>query len=254
MPSRFYYPPPWPNTPEITLPDEVFHHAITVLRMRVGDVCELFDGKGHCATIELIQIDKKSARARWLSTPTLRIDNESALNITLAQCLSSAEKMDWTIEKAVELGVNRIVPIFSTRSQIKLSSERSDKKMAHWQRIIVSACAQSGRNVCPELRAPMSLSQWLGQSTDEDATEHEPTCRLILHPDTQLPHTLSQLAQPATRTIHLLVGPESGFDDKELILAKQAGYQATLLGPRVLRTETAGLATLAAIQALWGDF
>ncbi len=254
MPSRFYYPPPWPNTPEITLPDEVFHHAITVLRMRVGDVCELFDGKGHCATIELIQIDKKSARARWLSTPTLRIDNESALNITLAQCLSSAEKMDWTIEKAVELGVNRIVPIFSSRSQIKLSHERSDKKMAHWQRIIVSACAQSGRNVCPELLAAMSLSQWLGQSIDEDATEHEPACRLILHPDTQLPHTLSQLAQPATRTIHLLVGPESGFDDKELILAKQAGYQATLLGPRVLRTETAGLATLAAIQALWGDF
>ena len=244
------------------MPDEVFHHAVTVLRMRVGDVCELFDGKGHCATIELIQIDKKSARARWLSTPTLRIDNESALNITLAQCLSSAEKMDWTIEKAVELGVNRIVPIFSTRSQIKLSSERSDKKMAHWQRIIVSACAQSGRNVCPELRAPMSLSQWLGQSIDEDETEHkinhkiehEPTCRLILHPDPQLPHTLSQLPRAATRTIHLLIGPESGFDDKELILAKQASYQATLLGPRVLRTETAGLATLSAIQALWGDF
>lgn len=262
MPSRFYYPPPWPNTPEISLSDEVFHHAVTVLRMRVGEVCELFDGKGHCAAIELIQIDKKSARARWLSPPTLQISNESPLNITLAQCLSSAEKMDWTIEKAVELGVNRIVPIFSSRSQIKLSHERSDKKMAHWQRIIVSACAQSGRNVCPELLAPMSLSQWLGQSIDEDETEHkinhkiehEPTCRLILHPDPQLPHTLSQLPRAATRTIHLLIGPESGFDDKELILAKQASYQATLLGPRVLRTETAGLATLSAIQALWGDF
>ena len=158
--------------------------------------------------------------------------------------------------------MNRIVPIFSSRSQIKLSHERSDKKMAHWQRIIVSACAQSGRNVCPELLAAMSLSQWLGQSIDEDETEHkinhkiehEPTCRLILHPDPQLPHTLSQLPRAATRTIHLLIGPESGFDDKELILAKQASYQATLLGPRVLRTETAGLATLSAIQALWGDF
>lgn len=248
MRSRFFYPAPWPNTPQLTLSEEIFHHAITVLRMRVGDVCELFDGQGHCASVELIQIEKKSAQARWLSAPALHTANESPLHITLAQCLSSAEKMDWTIEKAVELGVNRIVPIFSTRSQIKLSSERSDKKLAHWQRIILSACAQSGRNVCPELLAPMSLSSWLGQTHDGD------TCQLILQPDPQLPRTLSQLPHPTTRNIHLLIGPESGFDDKELSLAQQAGYQATLLGTRVLRTETAGLATIAAIQALWGDF
>ena len=248
MRSRFFYPAPWPNTPQLTLSEEIFHHAITVLRMRVGDVCELFDGQGHCASVELIQIEKKSAQARWLSAPALHTANESPLHITLAQCLSSAEKMDWTIEKAVELGVNRIVPIFSARSQIKLSTERSDKKLGHWQRIILSACAQSGRNVCPELLAPMSLSNWLGQTHDGD------TCQLILQPDPQLPRTLSQLPQPTTRNIHLLIGPESGFDDKELSLAQQAGYQATLLGTRVLRTETAGLATIAAIQALWGDF
>lgn len=248
MRSRFYYPAPWPSTPQLTLSDEVFHHAITVLRMRVGDVCELFDGQGQCASAELTQIDKKSAQARWLDTPRLRIDNESPLKITLVQCLSSAEKMDWTIEKAVELGVNRIVPLFSARSQIKLSAERSDKKLAHWQRIIVSACAQSGRNIMPELSAPMSLTQWLGH------THADEVCQLILHPDPQLPQTLSQLPRPTTPHIHLLIGPESGFDDKELSLAQQAGYQPTLLGARVLRTETAGLATIAAIQALWGDF
>lgn len=248
MRSRFYYPAPWPDTAQLTLTDDLFHHAVTVLRMRVGDVCELFDGQGHCASVEITQIDKKSAQARWLDAPTRTVDNESPLNITLAQCLSSAEKMDWTIEKAVELGVNRIVPIFSARSQIKLSAERSDKKLAHWQRIILSACAQSGRNVCPELLAPMSLSNWLGQKPNVD------TCQLILHPDQQLPRTLSQLAKPTTAHIHLLIGPESGFDPNELVLAQQAGYQATLLGTRILRTETAGLAALSAIQTLWGDF
>ena len=257
MRSRFFYPPPWPTVSvgsnQLTLPDEIFHHAVTVLRMRVGDVCELFDGVGNSASIELTQVEKKSAQARWLSAPTQSTANESLLNLTLAQCLSSAEKMDWTIEKAVELGVNRIVPLFSTRSQIKLSAERIEKKMAHWQRIIIAACAQSGRNVCPVLSAPLSLKDWLAQSRSNDQL------KLILHPDPQLPQTLSQvlqeLRQPTEKAaIELLIGPESGFDVKEIEAAQACGYHAVLLGPRVLRTETAGLATLSAILALWGDF
>ncbi len=258
MRSRFFYPPPWPTVSvgsnQLTLPDEIFHHAVTVLRMRVGDVCELFDGVGNSASIELTQVEKKSAQARWLSAPTQSTANESLLNLTLAQCLSSAEKMDWTIEKAVELGVNRIVPLFSTRSQIKLSAERIEKKMAHWQRIIVAACAQSGRNVCPILSTPVSLNDWLAHSSS-----NEDPLKLILHPDPQLPKTLSQVLQEIPRptekaAIELLIGPESGFDTKELEAAQASGYHAVLLGPRVLRTETAGLATLSAIQALWGDF
>ena len=257
MRSRFFYPPPWLTVSDdattLTLPDELFHHAVTVLRMRAGDVCELFDGMGNCASVELVQVEKKSAQARWLAEPRLQTENESPLNITLAQCLSSAEKMDWTIEKAVELGVNRIVPLFSIRSQIKLSAERIEKKMAHWQRIIIAACAQSGRNTCPILSTPVSLNDWLTQSRSNDQL------KLILHPDPQLPQTLSQvfqeLRQPTEKAaIELLIGPESGFDVKEIEAAQACGYHAVLLGPRVLRTETAGLATLSAIQALWGDF
>lgn len=249
MHPRFYAPAPWSDTDEFTLSPEIFHHAITVLRMRVGDVCDLFDGQGRCASAELIQIEKKAARARWLSTPTLQIDNESPLNITLAQCLSSADKMDWTIEKAVELGATTIVPLFSARSQIKLSSERIDKKLEHWQRIIIAACAQSERNVLPILSRPIELTQWLG--TLNNSSDYN----IVLHPDSNIPTTLSNLAKPEpAQIINILVGPESGLDTREVELAIQTGFQATLLGTRILRTETAGLATIAALQALWGDF
>ena len=249
MRSRFYAPLPWLDTAEFTLPTEVFHHAVTVLRMRVGDVCDLFDGLGNCASAELTLIEKKSAQARWLSTPTLQTDNESPLHITLAQCLSSADKMDWTIEKAVELGVSAIVPLFPARSQVKLSPERIAKKMEHWQRIIIAACAQSERNVLPTLAQPITLAQWLGEVKNSD------TYKLVLHPDPGLPSTLSNLSRPApAQAIQILIGPESGLDAREIELAMQAKFKATLLGTRILRTETAGLATISALQTLWGDF
>ncbi|MBS1174621.1 MAG: rsmE [Burkholderiaceae bacterium] len=249
MRSRFYAPAPWSKTDEFTLSPDTFHHAITVLRMRVGDVCDLFDGMGHCASAELTQIEKKSAQARWLSKPTLQIDNESPLNITLAQCLSSADKMDWTIEKAVELGVRHIVPVFSARSQVKLSPERIIKKMEHWQRIIIAASAQSERNVLPTLAQPTPLPQWLG------TVKHLSDYKIVLHPDAALPTTLSTLPKPtSTQAIQILIGPESGLDAREVELALHANFKATLLGTRILRTETAGLATISALQALWGDF
>lgn len=252
MRSRFYAPAPWSNAKnvdEFTLSPEIFHHAITVLRMRVGDVCDFFDGQGHCASAELTQIEKKSAQARWLSTPTLQIDNESPLNITLAQCLSSADKMDWTIEKAVELGATAIVPLFSARSQIKLSPERIHKKMEHWQRIVIAACAQSERNVLPTLAQPITLSQWLGAVKDSG------DYKIVLHPDPALPTTLSTLPKPSsTQAIQILIGPESGLDAREIELAMRTGFKPTLLGTRILRTETAGLATISALQTIWGDF
>ncbi|TDR32960.1 16S rRNA (uracil(1498)-N(3))-methyltransferase [Hydromonas duriensis] len=246
MISRFYLPQPWAtmNTP-FQLPDEIFRHAVTVLRLRVGEPFVIFDGAGQTAQAHLISIDKKSAQAQLNDIQTLSV--ESPLTITLAQCLSSADKMDWTIEKAVELGVSRIIPLFSARSQIKLSSERAIKKLEHWQRIVIAACAQTGRNVLPELTAPMSLNSFLG------AEKNNEDLKLILHPRNAQPFKTLPQPQPQ-QSVTVLIGPEAGFDESELMNAQSAHFTPTLLGPRILRTESAGLATIAALQTLWGDF
>lgn len=256
MPHRFYHLPPLPAEPIFALPNEVFHHAVTVLRLRVGDECALFDGLGMCGQAVIECIDKKSAQARWSVSPTIQTTNESPLDITLAQCLSSAEKMDWTVEKAVELGVNRIVPLFSQKSQVKLSSERADKKMEHWTRLIRAACAQSGRNRCPSLSSPQPLTEWLNRAIRTDTNPHNADIySIILHPEHDNPQRLSQLPAPTDRQqVVLLIGPESGFSVQEYSLARSVGFIAATLGRRILRTETAGLATVAAMQALWGDF
>ena len=246
MISRFHLPQPWAalNTP-FTLPDDIFRHAITVLRLRVGDAFIAFDGAGQAAQALIVQVEKKSAQAQLTAIEQRSV--ESNLNITLAQCLSSADKMDWTIEKAVELGVTRIVPLFSARSQIKLSAERAEKKLEHWQRIVVAACAQSGRNTLPEFSAPMPLNSFLNAEQPND------NYKLMLHP--RHAQALKSLSAPAPKQpIVLLIGPEAGFDDNELKHAQNAHFTPTLLGPRILRTETAGLATIAALQTLWGDF
>ena len=246
MISRFYLPQPWAalNTP-FTLTDDIFRHAITVLRLRVGDTFVVFDGAGQMAQAHVVNVEKKSAQAQLTGIEQHSV--ESNLHITLAQCLSSADKMDWTIEKAVELGVSRIVPLFSTRSQIKLTAERAEKKMEHWQRIILAACAQSGRNTLPELSPPMQLNAFL--STEQSNGSY----KLMLHPRHALP--LKHLAAPdSTQALTLLIGPEAGFDDNEFNNAQAAHFTPTLLGPRILRTESAGLATIAALQTMWGDF
>ncbi|AXF84339.1 Ribosomal RNA small subunit methyltransferase E [Ephemeroptericola cinctiostellae] len=246
MISRFYLPQPWAalNTP-FTLTDDIFRHAITVLRLRVGDTFVVFDGEGQMAQAHLINVEKKSAQAQLTDIEQHSV--ESNLQITLAQCLSSADKMDWTIEKAVELGVTRIVPLFSARSQIKLSADRADKKVEHWQRIITAACAQSGRNHLPKLSAPMQLNAFL--SAEKSIDSH----KLMLHPRHAQP--LRSLAAPtSTQAVVLLIGPEAGFDDNEFNNAQASHFTPTLLGPRILRTESAGLATIAALQTLWGDF
>lgn len=244
MTARFYTPPPLPDLhTTFTLADSVFHHAIVVLRLRVGDSIILFDGVGNAATARLSQVDKKSAQAICEQSHTSH--NESPLNITLAQCLSSSDKMDWTIEKAVELGVRRIVPLFSHKSQIKLTPERAAKKIEHWQRIIIAACGQCERNVLPTLDAPTAINAFLKQPSN--------AYKLALHPNAATP--FKHLTPPAIgQEIILLIGPESGLDDNEINAAATAGYTTTLLGPRILRTESAGLAAIAALQTVWGDF
>ena len=171
------------------------------------------------------------------------VERESRLSVTLVQAVQAGDKMDFTIQKAVELGIKDIVPVDSRRSVIRLSGERAGKRVAHWQGVAAAACEQCGRNQVPNVAPLEKLENWLAKPPHEGL-------RLMLMPDAE--DTLASL--PAVENVQLLIGAEGGLDPQEVIAARQAGFQAVRLGPRVLRTETAGLAALAAMQALWGDF
>lgn len=238
---RFYCREALSPGAHVELPEPVARHAVRVLRLPPGAPMVLFDGRGgeYLAHIERIEKNRVFAElADWRD-----VERESRLAVTLVQALQAGDKMDFTIQKAVELGVRDIVPVDSRRSVLKLAGDRAGKRVAHWQGVAASACEQCGRNQVP-LVAPLErLEQWLARPTDG-------SLRLMLAPDAG--ETLADLA-PATR-VQLLIGAEGGLDPQEMIAARQAGFRAVRLGPRVLRTETAGLAALAALQALWGDF
>jgi 16S rRNA (uracil1498-N3)-methyltransferase len=243
----------------IRLPREQAHYLTRVLRLTEGSALEVFDGAGARYLARLAQAGGEGCRisietALPPSAPPTR-------SITLAQCLSSADKMDWTIEKAVELGARRIIPLFSERSPVRFDAQRAARKREHWQAIIEAACMQCGEDQLPELLEPSGLGQWLSGTSSLDAL------RLVLSPTGSLSLvecvSTSDCADPPAgtgfpaqgpRPIELLVGPESGLSETEVALATRAGWQPVRLGPRVLRTETAGLAALAAIAAIAGDF
>jgi RNA methyltransferase, RsmE family len=177
---------------------------------------------------------------------------ESPLQVTLAQAISSGDRMDFTLQKAVELGVNTIQPIASERSVVKLSGERAEKRREHWQNVVTSACEQCGRTTVPAVLPSLSLPDWLGYPSPQPSPARgEGHLRLMLAPTAS--HTLHDLPKPAGE-ICLLIGCEGGFSPQEQQIAASCGFQAIRLGARILRTETAALATLAAMQALWGDF
>lgn len=237
---RFYCREALAPGAHIELPEPVARHAVRVLRLPPGAAMVLFDGRGgeYLAHIERIERDRVLVElADWRD-----IERESPLSITLVQALQAGEKMDFTIQKAVELGVRDIVPVESRRSVMRLSGDRAGKRVAHWQGVAASACEQCGRNQVPLVAPLEKLENWLARPADG-------VLRLMLAPDAG--QTLADLA-PATN-IQLLIGAEGGLDPQEVIAAGQAGFQAVRLGPRVLRTETAGLAALAALQLLWGD-
>ena len=201
----------------------------------------LFDGRGgeYQAHIERIERDRVHVElGAWQD-----VERESPLDITLVQALQAGDKMDFTIQKAVELGVRAIVPVDSRRSVMRLSGERAGKRVAHWQGVVASACEQSGRNQVPNVAPLEKLENWLSRPSTA-------TLRLMLAPGAKL----SLAAIPPVGQVQLLIGAEGGLDPQEMIAAGQVGFQAVSLGPRVLRTETAGLAALAAMQVLWGDF
>lgn len=235
---RLYLPMPLQAGTEIELPPEAAQH-LRVLRSKDGDPLTLFNGEGgeYPATLRLI--GKRDLRAQV--GEHVAVERESPLAVTLLQGVSKGERMDFTMQKAVELGVRRIVPVFTERSVVQLAGERLEKRLGHWQGVIRSACEQCGRNRLPELAAAATLDEALAQPGSG--------LKLVLAPDGEAGlHTLR-----ASGELGLLIGPEGGLSEAEIERAVAAGYLSLRLGPRVLRTETAGIAALAALQALAGD-
>jgi 16S rRNA (uracil1498-N3)-methyltransferase len=240
---RFYCPPPLPSGGTFDLPADVAHHASRVLRLREGDAVQIFDGLGNERHGVIAGIGGK--RAVIGSITAVDSDRESPLKVLLAQALSSSEKMDWVIQKATELGVTEIQPIDTERSVARLSAERAAKRLEHWQQVAISACEQCGRNTLPQIHAPLDIMAWLQQM------QKSPDAKFILLPQGAAP--LQAQAKPQGR-IALLIGAEGGFTQAESDSALRCGFTPILMGPRVLRTETAAIAGLAALQTLWGDF
>lgn len=243
MPApRFYLDLPLALGAKVDLPEAVARHALGALRLKDRDTVTLFNGDGT----EYHGVLAVRGKVAWVECQSLETpERESPLRVRLAQGVSAGERMDYTIQKAVELGVAGIAPILMRRSVVRLDAERADKRRRHWQGVVSAACEQCGRNHVPEVAAAENFIQWLGQLGDA----HE--LRLLLDPEGG--KTLSEFAPP-TGPVLLLAGPEGGFDPEEKRLARAAGFQPLQLGPRVLRTETAALAALSALQTLWGDF
>lgn len=240
--SRFYCPHRLGPGQMLDLPPDAAHHAAKVLRMEAGHEVTLFNGEGGEYAATITHIGKNGVTVK---TGTFRErEVESLLNVTLAQAISSGDRMDYTLQKAVELGIAHIQPLFSERCVVKLAGERAEKRVRHWQQVVISACEQCGRNRVPEVAPIQPLTHWLG--TLPPHAQH-----LMLAPDAQ--HNLSELPAPAM-PVTLLIGPEGGLSPSEIRAAESRGFTPVRLGPRVLRTETAALAALAAMQTLWGDF
>ncbi|MGM0476327.1 MAG: 16S rRNA (uracil(1498)-N(3))-methyltransferase [Pseudomonadota bacterium] len=223
---------------EIELGAEAVRHLGRVLRLGPGDAVRLFDGHGGEYAATLTALDKRAGRARLDAFDDR--ESESPLTLELVQGLAKGERMDVAIRKAVELGVTRIVPVATARSVVRLDGERADKRHAHWRGVIIAACEQCGRNRLPELAPVTPLPEWLAT----------PRQGVVLDPEGGT--GLTDLAAPSG-PVSLLVGPEGGLTDDELARAEAAGLHRLRLGPRVLRTETAPLAALTAVQTLWGD-
>jgi 16S rRNA (uracil1498-N3)-methyltransferase len=241
--SRFYSPPPLPLNGTFDLPPDAAHHASRVLRLRVGDAVEIFDGIGNeCRGLIADLSGKRVTVSEITATGNKR---ESPLHVVLAQALSGSEKMDWIIQKSTELGVTEIQPLATERSVAKLSAERVQKRLEHWQQIAISACEQCGRNVLPVIHAPLDIMAWLQQ------TKSIPAAKYILLPGGAA--SLHDQAKPGGKAV-LLTGAEGGFSQAESAAALHCGYIPIRLGARVMRTETAAIAGLAVLQSLWGDF
>lgn len=226
----------------LVLDEQPAHHVRRVLRLRTGDTLRVFDGQGTEHEAVLHAINRKQVRVEIGGKIANTAEPPHA--ITLAQGIPRGDRMDFTLQKAVELGISAIQPVWMQRSRKKLDDARMQKRVRHWQGVLVNACEQSGRATLPELLAAADYRSWLGSGQADGLY-------IMLHPDGE--YTLPELERPRGRIV-LLVGPEGGISNEEMVLAKQSGYFSVRLGPRILRTETAAMAALAGMQVLWGDF
>ena len=247
MTPRFFCPFPLSAGATVQLPAETAHHAVNVLKVGAGDTAILFDGRGGQwrATLAMNGKPPKAALMATLETFDAQ-DNESPLDITLVQALPAGDKMDWVVQKAVELGVARIQPVMARRSVVKLSGERAERRVAHWRGVVLAACEQSGRTRVPPVAEPCGLDEYLAGPGALGATG----TGLLLDPFAS--QTLTGLAR-VSQPVSVLIGPEGGLSAAERQLAQAAGYQPARMGPRVLRTETAAVVALALLQGLAGD-
>lgn len=239
---RVFVPHPLRAGHEVELPVQAGEHLVRVLRLERGHPLRLFNGDGEEYSGEIASLAKRGVTAQVLARETVA-SVESPLRITLAQGIARGEKMDWILQKATELGVARIVPLVTDRTEVKLDAERAPRRMAHWQAVLASACEQCGRNRLPQLDEPLRLADFAATP----AVEGE--LRLALDPL----GTIGVRSLPQSMRMTLVVGPEGGLSEHDLDTLAQGGFGGLRLGPRILRTETAGLAALAALQALQGD-
>jgi 16S rRNA (uracil1498-N3)-methyltransferase len=237
---RIYHSQALPETGIVALDDEAANHVGRVMRMQIDQNLILFDGSNHQWDATITDVSKKNV--------TVSIDNkqlcsiESPLHLHLGQVVSRGEKMEFTIQKSVELGVNVITPLISERCGVKLNTDRFEKKLQQWQRIAIAACEQCGRNVVPEIRPIMKLEDWCAEEFEG--------VKLNLHPRAK--YSINTL--PADhQAIRLLIGPEGGLSSDEIIMTEQYHFDEVLLGPRVLRTETAAMTAITALQVRFGD-
>ena len=227
---------------EVVLPEDATAHLVRVLRLREGDACVLFNGDGHDYDARLVSLGKRETLAEIGDTRA--VENESPLRIVLLQGIARGEKMDLILQKATELGVAAIIPVNAERTEVKLDAARAEKRVAHWNNVVTSACGQSGRARVPQVSAPARLVQAL-------AGLHGDGLRLVLDPAGE--HRLADLPRPASARAWIAIGPEGGWSPADRGLLHAAGFSGLRLGPRVLRTETAGLAAIAALQSRFGD-
>ena len=236
---RFFSPRPLQG-PEVTLEGQVVRHLIQVLRMQPGDELELFDGR-VCFLARLLEGTKKQARLALLHP--LEKQPASPLRTHLGQAISKGDRMDWVVQKATELGVSEITPLYTRQGDVRLKGEREEKKLQHWQQVAISACEQCGRGDLPQIHPPRNLATWLAERQEQR--------RYLLHPEGFSATAGLQGASPGR--VALLVGPEGGLAADEVDLALEQGFTGLTLGPRILRTETAPLVLLSLLQDRWGD-
>ena len=237
---RIYHPAPLSVGQDVALSDDAANHVGRVLRMTAGQPVQLFDGSNQVFDAEITRADKKNV---IVNVQSREADNrESPLHIHLGQVMSRGEKMEFTIQKSIELGVSLITPLFSERCGVKLDAERLNKKIQQWQKIAIAACEQCGRNQIPEIRPAMDLEAW--------CAEPDQGLKLNLHPRASA--SINTLPLPVER-VRLLIGPEGGLSADEIAMTAQYQFTDILLGPRVLRTETTALTAITALQVRFGD-